>query len=60
MMAVLLENVPTAATVARATVSSVYRTCQLVASIPNLLYQKKVRSPYVLFIISNILVNSGV
>ncbi|XP_074557637.1 protein SEMI-ROLLED LEAF 2-like isoform X2 [Curcuma longa] len=41
MMAVLLENVPTAATVARATVSSVYRTCQLVASIPNLLYQKK-------------------
>ncbi|XP_042379653.1 protein SEMI-ROLLED LEAF 2-like isoform X2 [Zingiber officinale] len=38
-IAVLLENVPT--TFARATVSSVYRTSQLVASIPNLSYQKK-------------------
>ncbi|KAG6517339.1 hypothetical protein ZIOFF_020724 [Zingiber officinale] len=41
MMAVLLENIPTTTTVARATVSSVYRTCQLVASIPDLSYQKK-------------------
>ncbi|XP_042468341.1 protein SEMI-ROLLED LEAF 2-like [Zingiber officinale] len=41
MMAVLLENIPTTTTVARATVSSVYRACQLVASIPDLSYQKK-------------------
>ncbi|WOL03662.1 hypothetical protein Cni_G12382 [Canna indica] len=42
MLAVLLETIPTTATVARATISSVYRTAQLVASIPNLSYQKKV------------------
>ncbi|URD74559.1 hypothetical protein MUK42_09585 [Musa troglodytarum] len=41
IMAVLLENIPTAATVARATISSVYRTAQLVSSIRNLSYQKK-------------------
>ncbi|XP_009393518.2 protein SEMI-ROLLED LEAF 2 [Musa acuminata AAA Group] len=41
IMAVLLENIPAAATVARATISSVYRTAQLVSSIRNLSYQKK-------------------
>ncbi|XP_064934567.1 protein SEMI-ROLLED LEAF 2 isoform X1 [Musa acuminata AAA Group] len=41
IMAVLLENIPTTATIARAIISSVYRTVQLVASIPNLSYQKK-------------------
>ncbi|XP_074569119.1 uncharacterized protein LOC141825632 [Curcuma longa] len=41
MIAVLFENVPTTATVARAIVAPVYQTSQLVASIPNLLYQKK-------------------
>ncbi|URE22565.1 hypothetical protein MUK42_17745 [Musa troglodytarum] len=41
IMAVLLENIPTTATIARAIISSVYRTAQLVASIPNLSYQKK-------------------
>ncbi|KAJ8467429.1 hypothetical protein OPV22_029981 [Ensete ventricosum] len=41
IMAVLLENIPTTSTIARAIISSVYRTAQLVASIPNLSYQKK-------------------
>lgn len=47
IMAVLLENIPTTATIARAIISSVYRTVQLVASIPNLSYQKKVKSYFV-------------
>ncbi|KAL0919140.1 hypothetical protein M5K25_011215 [Dendrobium thyrsiflorum] len=40
MMAVMLENLPTSP-MARATVSSVFRTAQIVVSIPNLSYKNK-------------------
>lgn len=58
MMAVLLENIPTTVTVARATISSVYRTAHLVASIPNLSYQKKVTLYVFTWIVPNILVKN--
>ncbi|KAH7685032.1 putative transmembrane protein cmp44E protein [Dioscorea alata] len=41
MMAVVLENIPTSAIVARTTISAVYRIAQIAASIPNLSYHKK-------------------
>lgn len=41
MMAVVLENIPTSAVVARTTISAVYRTAQVVCSIPNVSYNKK-------------------
>ncbi|XP_058094146.1 protein SEMI-ROLLED LEAF 2 [Magnolia sinica] len=41
MMAVVLESIPTTPVVARTTVSAVYRTAQLVASVPNVSYNKK-------------------
>ncbi|EHA8590069.1 Protein EFR3 B [Cocos nucifera] len=41
MMAVMLENISTSIQVARSTVSAVYRTAQIIASIPNLSYQNK-------------------
>ncbi|KAK9159512.1 hypothetical protein Syun_005853 [Stephania yunnanensis] len=41
MMAVVLENVPTTAVVARTTLSAVYRTAQIISSIPNISYNKK-------------------
>lgn len=44
MMAVVLENIPTSAIVARTTISAVYRIAQIAASIPNLSYHKKVSS----------------
>ncbi|XP_043691428.1 protein SEMI-ROLLED LEAF 2-like isoform X2 [Telopea speciosissima] len=41
MMAVMLENISTITLIARTTISAVYRTAQIVASIPNLSYQNK-------------------
>ncbi|XP_077209775.1 protein SEMI-ROLLED LEAF 2-like [Tasmannia lanceolata] len=41
MMAVMLENISSVTVIARATISAVYRTAQIVASIPNLSYQNK-------------------
>lgn len=41
MMAVMLENISTNVSVARATVSAVYRTAQIIASLPNSSYQNK-------------------
>ncbi|KAL5702901.1 hypothetical protein ACHQM5_028062 [Ranunculus cassubicifolius] len=41
MMAVVLENVPSTTVVARATISAVYRTAQIISSIPNISYGKK-------------------
>lgn len=40
-MAVMLENISTITVMSRTTISAVYRTAQIVAPIPNLLYQKK-------------------
>ncbi|KAB2631306.1 hypothetical protein D8674_008825 [Pyrus ussuriensis x Pyrus communis] len=40
-MAVMLENISTITVIARTTVSAVYRTAQIVASLPNLSYQNK-------------------
>ncbi|XP_077226830.1 ARM repeat superfamily protein [Tasmannia lanceolata] len=41
MIAVVLENIPSTPIVARTTLSAVYRTAQLVSSVPNLSYHKK-------------------
>ncbi|OVA19391.1 hypothetical protein BVC80_9055g12 [Macleaya cordata] len=41
MMAVMLENISSSTVLARTTVSAVYRTAQVVASVPNLSYQNK-------------------
>ncbi|XP_039116167.1 protein SEMI-ROLLED LEAF 2-like isoform X2 [Dioscorea cayenensis subsp. rotundata] len=41
MMAVMLENITSTISVARSTVSAVYRTAQIIASVPNLSYQNK-------------------
>ncbi|KAJ0985865.1 hypothetical protein J5N97_004221 [Dioscorea zingiberensis] len=41
MMAVVLENITSTVSVARSTVSAVYRTAQIIASVPNLSYQNK-------------------
>lgn len=42
MMAVMLENVSNNVSMARSTISAVYRTAQIIASVPNLAYQNKV------------------
>ena len=42
MMAVMLENIASTPVVARSTAAAVYRTAQIIASIPNLSYQNKV------------------
>lgn len=42
MMAVILENLTSTVSVSRSTVSAVYRTAQIIASVPNLSYQNKV------------------
>ena len=42
-MAVLLENMSNITVMARTLISTVYRTAQIVASIPNLSYQNKAR-----------------
>ncbi|XP_030515184.2 protein SEMI-ROLLED LEAF 2 [Rhodamnia argentea] len=41
VMAVMLENISTITVIARTTISAVYRTAQIVASLPNLTYQNK-------------------
>lgn len=41
MMVVVLENIPSSATLARSTVSSVYHTVQMASSLPNLSYHRK-------------------
>ena len=57
-MAVMLENISTITVIARNTISAVYRTAQIVASLPNLSYQNKASSiTYVLvkFVIFSVL-----
>ncbi|XP_027365036.1 uncharacterized protein LOC113872043 isoform X2 [Abrus precatorius] len=41
VMAVMLENISTITVISRTTVSAVYRTAQIVASLPNLSYKNK-------------------
>ncbi|CAD6338441.1 unnamed protein product [Miscanthus lutarioriparius] len=41
MMAVMLENIASTPVVARSTAAAVYRTAQIIASVPNLQYQNK-------------------
>nr|TKR84091.1 uncharacterized protein D5086_0000261240 [Populus alba] len=41
IMAVMLENISNITVIARTTISAVYRTAQIVASLPNLSYQNK-------------------
>ncbi|KAJ3708184.1 hypothetical protein LUZ61_011889 [Rhynchospora tenuis] len=42
MLAVVLESISPTATIARATIASIYRTVRIAASLPNLSYDKKV------------------
>ncbi|KAJ6316656.1 hypothetical protein OIU78_019857 [Salix suchowensis] len=42
IMAVMLENISNITVIARTTISAVYRTAQIVTSLPNLSYQNKV------------------
>lgn len=42
-MAVMLENISSATVIARTTIAAVFRTAQIVASIPNLSYKDKAR-----------------
>ncbi|XP_006657548.1 protein SEMI-ROLLED LEAF 2-like [Oryza brachyantha] len=42
MMAVMLENIASTPIVARSTAAAVYRTAQIIASVPNITYQNKV------------------
>ncbi|XP_062229738.1 protein SEMI-ROLLED LEAF 2-like isoform X2 [Phragmites australis] len=42
MMAVMLENIASTPVVARSTAAAVYRTAQIIASVPNFQYQNKV------------------
>jgi protein EFR3 len=42
MMSVMLENISCTPLIAVATTSAVYRTAQIIASIPNLSYKNKV------------------
>ena len=44
VMSGMLENISTITVIARTTISAVYRTAQIVASLPNLSYQNKARS----------------
>ncbi|XP_031399290.1 protein SEMI-ROLLED LEAF 2 isoform X2 [Punica granatum] len=41
IMAAMLENISTITVISRTTISTVYRTAQIVASLPNLTYQNK-------------------
>jgi hypothetical protein len=43
IMAVMLENISNVTVIARTTISTVYRTAQIVASLPNLSYQNKAK-----------------
>lgn len=44
IMSAMLENISTITVIARTTISAVYRTAQIVASLPNLSYQNKAGS----------------
>ena len=44
-MAAMLENLSNIPVMSRTLISTVYRTAQIVASIPNLVYQDKARAP---------------
>ncbi|KAK9059084.1 hypothetical protein SSX86_021703 [Deinandra increscens subsp. villosa] len=48
MMAVVLENIPASASLSRTTMSALYRTAQVISSVPNISYHKKA-FPDVLF-----------
>lgn len=41
-MAIVLENIPLSAAMARANMSAIYRTAQVISSIPNKSYLRKV------------------
>jgi len=43
IMAVMLENISNITVIARTMISAVYRTAQIVASLPNLSYQNKAK-----------------
>lgn len=43
-MALMLENISAVTDVARTTIAAVFRTAQIIASIPNLQYQNKATS----------------
>lgn len=43
MMGVVLESIPTGSIAARATIHAVHRTAQIVSSVPNITYHRKVR-----------------
>lgn len=49
-MAVVLENIPASASLARMTMSALYRTAQVISSVPNISYNKKVSTIYVISI----------
>lgn len=49
VMAVMLENISTITMTSRTTVYAVYRTSQIVATLPNLYDQKKARNQYTCF-----------
>lgn len=46
MIGVVLESIPTGAVAARATINAVHRTAQIVSSLPNTTYYKKVDNYY--------------
>ncbi|KAK3011819.1 hypothetical protein RJ639_010626 [Escallonia herrerae] len=46
IMAVMLENISSITVIARTTISAVYRTAQIVASMPNVSYQNKARRAF--------------
>ncbi|KAL8263632.1 hypothetical protein R6Q59_021762 [Mikania micrantha] len=48
MMSVVLENIPASASLARITMSALYRTAQVISSVPNISYHRKA-FPDVLF-----------
>lgn len=50
MMAVVLENIPAIASLARTTMSALNRTAQLISSVPNVSYNKKVSTTYIISI----------
>lgn len=55
MMAVMLENMSNITVMSRTLISAVYRTGQIVATIPNLTYQNKARLHWVYhFLLSTI------
>lgn len=52
----MLENISAITAVSRTTISAVYRTAQIVASLPNLSYQNKARNDIYGLVISPIFI----